>query len=131
MTELPNELNCGTKKDSSSSFFFEVSCIINALTVMVFHLSLSLDALIISVSSIFIQTPRLPAQATPCLPPQRFPSFFSTYAKVFYFSISHNMSKEAHLSPSYSNFQIPFCCHSIQDFSFVMCFLYEMHKILR
>src|SRR5438132_9824903 len=34
---------------------------------------------------------------------------FSTYAKVFYFFISHSMSKEAHLSPSYSNYQIPFC----------------------
>src|SRR5437899_1090974 len=35
-----------------------------------------------------------------CLPSSATLSLnFSTYAKVFYFFISHNMSKEAHLSP--------------------------------
>src|SRR5437870_1003236 len=69
-----------------------------------------LDALIISVSSIFLSNTEalcignsLPSSATLSLN-------FSTYAKVFYFFIPHNIFKEAHLSPSCSNYQIPFCC---------------------
>src|SRR5437899_13106116 len=69
-------------------FFFQVSCIINALTVMGFHLSLSLDALIISVSSIFIHTLRLFVQVILCLPLQRFPSIFPLMLKFSLFLIT-------------------------------------------
>src|SRR5437870_6035534 len=97
--------------------FFQVSCIINALTdghgvplVSVFRCSYHFCFFYFhsNTESLCICN-SLSSSATLSLN-------FSNYAKVFYFFISHNMSKEAHLSPSYSNYQIPFCCHSIQDF---------------
>src|SRR5438552_18654544 len=103
-------------------FFFYVPCLVQAWVVMVFHISLFrcsyhfrflyfhpfTEALCIDNS--------LSSSATLSFD-------LATYAKAFYFFISHYMSKEAHLSASYRNYKIPCCCHSPQDFfiRYVLC----------
>src|SRR5207244_7013626 len=63
-------------------FLFCVPCLVQAWVVMVFQISLSLDALIVSVSSTFIHSLRLFVLIILCLPLQRFPSILPLMLKL-------------------------------------------------
>src|SRR5438132_14209790 len=73
---------CGILDYQCYNFFFYVPCLVQAWVVMVFQISLSLDALIISVSSTFIHSLRLFVYIILCLPLQRFPSILPLMLKL-------------------------------------------------
>src|SRR5438552_19129028 len=104
-------------------FFFYVPCLVQAWVVMVFQISLSLDALIISVSSTFIHSLRLFVKIILCLPLQRFPSILPLMLKLSISLFLITCPKKLICLPRTVLIRFLVVAILLKTYSFVMCFV--------